>query len=99
MAALNVPFTANPGYLLVTRYQQKDKPFKSDREIPGEAILSEVLVVGDSVIDDQGTLREPPCKVGDIIVHAYNNKDFEINFTQYRFCHFTEVYGNYYESK
>lgn len=99
MALPSLPFTANPGFILTTPYEQKDKPFKSERERPGEAILSKVLIVGDAVIDDQGTVRQAPCKVGDIIIHAYNNKDFEINFTKYRYVHITEVYGNYNESK
>ncbi len=85
--------TANPGYILTSPYIKKDAVFKSDRTAAGEAIVSKVLVVGDSVIDDQGIERKAPCKVGDVIVHAYNNKDFEMDFTKYRFVHFVEIYG------
>lgn len=86
-------FTATPGYILTQPYLPKDKPFQQKRAAVGEAQLSTVIVVGGDVIDDQGITRKAPCAVGDIIVHAYNAKDFTDDFTLCRYVHFTEVYG------
>jgi len=85
--------TALPGYILVKPYVNDKDTFSSVRKAVGEALISEVLAVGDSVVDDNGTLRTCPVSVGDVIVHAYNAKDFEIKFKKRRFVHFTEIYG------
>lgn len=80
------------GYLLAIPFVE-DATFKSVKESDGVDQKSKVLVVGDSVMDDKGNMRSTTAKTGDIILHAYSNKEFEINFTKYRFVHFTEVHG------
>ncbi len=92
MAKQTYHITPTAGYILTTPYEP-DTTFESVRVRPGEALISEILAIGDSVMDDRGNIRTTPYKVGDIIVHAFNNKDFELGFTKYRYCHFTEVYG------
>lgn len=82
----------SPGYIFAIPYIQKG-PFKSVREVEGLDQFSEVLAVGAHVMDDNGNMRTAPCKVGDIIIHAYSNKEFEIAFNKHRMVHFTEVHG------
>lgn len=81
------------GYILCQPYLPKNTTFVSGRESSGEDQKSEVLVVGNDVIDNEGNLRASPCQKGDIIIHAQTNKEFELSFTKYRFVHFSEVHG------
>lgn len=80
------------GYLLAIRFVE-DSTFKSTKETDGIDQKSKVLVVGEDVMDNNGNMRTTMAKEGDIILHAYSNKEFEINFTKYRFVHFSEVHG------
>ena len=87
--------TPAPGYLLAIPHINKTSTFKPVKETDGLDQLSEVLEVGDSIIDSEGIERKSFAKKGDIILHAYSNKEFEIDFTKYRFVHFTEIHGTY----
>lgn len=82
----------SPGYILTQPYIE-DKVFKSAKEQDGMDVLSEVLSVGDEVVDSNGVLRQAPCKVGDIVYSAYSLKEFEKDFSKYRFLHFSELHG------
>lgn len=86
--------TPAPGYILTEAYVPKG-PFKSAKESIGEDQLSKVLSVGANVTDSEGIVRKSPAKKGDIIIHAATNKTITIDFTEYRFCHFTEVHAIY----
>lgn len=82
----------SPGYFLATRYIEK-KVFESVKETDGQDQLSEILAVGDDVVDSNGITREAPAKVGDIVYHAYSLKEFERDFTKFRYIHFSEIHG------
>jgi co-chaperonin GroES (HSP10) len=86
------PFEPMPGYLIVKPYIP-NTTFKSEKEIAGEARASEVLAVGDSFIDDHGNKRTIDVKVGDVILHTYDQNDFEIGFDKYRAVHFSRILG------
>lgn len=86
-----VSIKPTPGYLLVKPYIQTNTPYKTTKEEPGAAQKSEVLAVGDTLIDDAGITREAPCKVGDIIIHTYISDGFDLNFDEYRMVHFSQV--------
>lgn len=81
-----------PGFLLTRPYDPKGF-FKPTKDAQGEALISVVERVGEDVMDSEGILRTTPVTKGDIIIHAFNAKDFEWNMKRYRFVHFTEVYG------
>lgn len=83
----------HPGYLFVKPYIETDGSFISAKETVGEDQRSVVLEIGDSVTDSQGILREANCKKGDIIIHASTNKTIQLDFTEYRFVHFSEIHG------
>jgi len=87
--------TPHPGYILCKPYVETDKPFGSVKEQDGLDQRSEILAIGQDVLDSYGVFRKPYCKVGDVILHAYSNKEFEVDFTKYRFVHFTEIHGIY----
>lgn len=82
-----------PGYILAKPFFLKDTPFKPAKEEAGAVQKSEVLAVGDMLIDDGGFERFAPCKVGDVIVHSYIPDEFEISFDTYRMVHFSQVKG------
>ena len=81
------------GYLLAKPYIEKDSVFLPAKATDGLDQTSEILAVGESVIDSNGIERKAPCKVGDIVHHAYSNKEVEIKFDKFRYIHFTEVHG------
>lgn len=81
-----------PGYILTEPFIDETSKFPS-REPQGEDQKSHVIAVGDNITDSEGVLRVPPCKVGDIIIHANSNKTFTINYDEFRFVHFVEVHG------
>lgn len=85
--------TPAPGYILCQAYTDKDATFTPQKEEQGADQKSIVLAVGPDITDQGGILRTAPCKVGDIILHASTNKDFDHNFVAYRFAHFVEVHG------
>lgn len=87
--------TPAPGYILAIPYVNEDEVFKSVKETDGQDVKSIVLAISSGVIDAEGVLRTAPCRVGDIVISAYSNKEFEIAFTKYRFLHFTEIHGIY----
>lgn len=87
-----------PGYILTKPYEIPNKVFKNLKETAGEDQISEVIGVGEEVMDDQGNTRSTYVKKGDKIIHAYTNKTFSRLDEEYRFVHFTEVHGTY-ESK
>ena len=85
----------SPGYILTKPYEIPNKIFKNLKETAGEDQISEVIEVGDDVVDDSGNTRSTHVKKGDKIIHAYTNKTFTRLDEEYRFCHFTEVHGTY----
>ena len=87
---MNINPTA--GYLLAKPYIFKST-FQSVKETDGLDQKSVILEVGDEVEDNNGIARKSPCKKGDVVIHAYSNKEFEVEFTKYRFIHFSEVHG------
>lgn len=87
------PIIPHPGYILTQPYIPADKPFMGVREEAGQDQKSLVLKVGSPVIDSNNITRSAGVSMGDIIIHAQTNKDFELDFTLYRFVHFTEVHG------
>lgn len=87
--------TPHPGYILCKPYIEKDKTFIAAKEQDGLDQRSEILAIGQDVLDSYGVLRKPYCKVGDVILNAYSNKEFELDFTKYRFVHFSEIHGIY----
>lgn len=82
-----------PGYILATPYINEDEVFKSVKETDGMDQKSVVIAIGDDVLDDNGNTRTTQARLKDIIVHAYSNKEFEIEFTKYRWVHFSEIHG------
>ena len=81
------------GYILCKRFVQPQSIYKSLGESVGEDQKSEVIAVGEDILDSNNILRTPDCKVGDIIIHADSNKTFEIDHEMYRFVHFSEIHG------
>lgn len=86
------PIAPSSGYIL-TKPHVEDKVFKSVKETDGQDQLSEVIAIGASIRDTNGDWHASPAPVGAIIYHAYSNKEFERDFTKYRFVHFTEIHG------
>jgi co-chaperonin GroES (HSP10) len=90
-----VDIKPSQGTIVAIPFISSSSTFKSVKESSGDAQLSEVIAVGENYIDDHGTMRIAPCKVGDIIVNHYVQDTREIDFTEYRFIHFYEVRGVY----
>lgn len=83
--------TPQPGYILVVPHPI-DTIYGKRKDSSGEALISRVVRVGEKVKDTSGEWHSSPVEEGDIIVHAFNAKDFSIGADQYRGVHFTEVY-------
>lgn len=84
------------GYILAKIYTPTNQVFKSTKEEPGDAVVSEVVAVGDPIVTDGNITRESPCKVGDIIIHRYTQDTLEdFNHDYYRFVFFGDYRGKY----
>lgn len=81
------------GWCLGIPYIKKDSMFTSIKELSGESMCSEIIAVGDTLIDDNGIERKAPCKFGDLIYHKYLSEDFNQGTTKYRFIHFSDIRG------
>src|SRR5258708_28364493 len=86
------------GFLLCIPFIEKGT-FKPAKEDVGSIQKSKVIKVGTILIDDNGILRSPQCKIGDIILHKYVPDEFTISFDQYRFVHFADLRGIWLNSK
>jgi co-chaperonin GroES (HSP10) len=82
-----------PGYILAQPYIQKDSLFQSVKEVSGESQKSEVLAIGEDLVDDNGNIRKPNCKIGDRIIHCYLSEDFNVGTEKFRFVHFSNIRG------
>lgn len=87
------------GWILVIPYLQPDSIFQSVKESSGESMKSEVIAIGDDLTDDNGIIRKPNCKIGDIIVHKWLSEDFNIGTTKMRFVHFADLRGIWKDAK
>lgn len=93
MAKYSSPFKCNPGWILARPFVDKDNTFQSAKETSGDCMVSEVLAVGDSYVDDGANLRETEVKPGDIILHIYETNVFTLKFNKYIAVHFSRVIG------
>jgi co-chaperonin GroES (HSP10) len=84
-------FEVSPGWIIARPYIEKEKTFISNKEVAGDIQKSEVLFIGDNYLDENGNLRNSPCKIKDIILHQYTSNDTEIGFDKYRAVRFYEV--------
>lgn len=90
---MNDVITPVKGWLLGVPYIKKDSLFTSAKEVSGETMCSEIIAVGDTLIDDNNIERKAPCQVGDVIYHKFLSEDFNVGTTKYRFIHFADVRG------
>lgn len=88
-----------PGWILAVPYIIPDSIFTSVKEVSGESQKSQVIAVGEDLIDDNGIGRKPNCKIGDIVVHKWLSEDFNIGTIKYRFIHFADVRGIWLDAK
>jgi co-chaperonin GroES (HSP10) len=86
--------TPEPGELLCKKYSPQDV-FVPVREEVGEAQVSVIMAIGDSVVDNNNVVRDPndSWEVGTIIYHQYSSNDFEWSKELYRFVNFSKVLG------
>lgn len=96
-----IRFQLSPGYILVEPIEE-DNPFKVDKKIDDTITRQgKVLRISDDeYINDFGTTRKCPCRVGQEIAyqHQYNQAALIINFKEYPVVAFEKVLGTY-ESK
>jgi len=84
--------TPLPGYLIAEPFVEAGV-FKPAKEQDGLDQTSKVLKISSGVIDNHNNLRSCPVQEGQVIHHAYSNKEVEINFKKYRYIHFSECHG------
>ena len=87
------PFSALPGWIITKPYIPTDATFVSANETSGDAQKSEVLEVGEAYRDDNGNIREPLVKPGDIVLHFYAQQTYEVGFDKFRAVHFSQIIG------
>jgi hypothetical protein len=93
MAKYSSPFKCNPGWIIAKPFVDKDDTFKSATETGGDCQVSQAIEVGSEYTDDNGNLRKPIVKKGDIFLHLYESNTFTIKFDKYRAVHFSRVIG------
>lgn len=84
----------SPGYVLCTPYEIPNRIFKP-KEVDGLDQMSQIVAIGKNIVDGQGIVREYEGVEGDIIIHAYNNAEFEIENQKYRVVHFTGIHARW----
>lgn len=87
------PFKANPGFIIAVPYVDKNDTFQSAKEAGGDCQVSQAIDVGSEYTDDNGNLRKPIVKIGDVFLHLYESNTFTLKFDKYRAVHFSRVIG------
>lgn len=84
-------FTPAKGYILIEPIDQQKV---GNIEIADDGLPQngKVLAIGQATYHDNGKAFEPPCKVGDIIVHSAGGfENMRVEGKIYRFVHFSKV--------